>query len=153
MDNIYYQSGLQFSCQRCSKCCRFDPGYVFLTKSDLSALIQATGTTRDLFLEKFCRWIPVNGDCYLSLKEKQNYDCIFWEQRGCSVYEHRPIQCKSYPFWESFLISEDQWESLKASCPGVGIGPVHRPEEIEEWVQLRKRTPYIRIPKGKGGYR
>jgi Fe-S-cluster containining protein len=95
----------------------------------------------------------VNGYLYLSLKEKQNYDCIFWEQGGCTVYLHRPIQCRSYPFWETFLVSEDQWESLEASCPGVGKGSLHGLEEIEEWVDLRKRTPYIRISNGKGGGR
>ena len=93
----------------------------------------------------------MDGYFYLSLKEKSNYDCVFWEQGGCSVYEHRPIQCKSYPFWETFLLSIDRWEALKATCPGVGIGTLHSHEEIEEWIQLRKRSPFIRIPNRKGG--
>ncbi len=151
MDTSFYRNGLQFECRRCSRCCRIDPGYVFLTESDLSELLHATGYTRDEFLNEYCRWVAVNGFLYLSLKEKQNYDCIFWDQEGCTVYEHRPIQCKSYPFWESFLVSEGQWEALKFSCPGVGVGPTHSREEIENWVQLRKRTPYIRISNGKGG--
>lgn len=151
MDTSFYKNGLQFDCQRCSRCCRIDPGYVFLTESDLSALLHATGSNRDQFIEDYCRWVPINGFLYLSLKEKQNYDCIFWEQGGCSIYPHRPIQCKSYPFWETFLMSADHWESLKASCPGVGKGSLHPQEEIEEWVQLRKRSPYIRISNGKGG--
>ncbi|MCX7787782.1 MAG: YkgJ family cysteine cluster protein [Spirochaetes bacterium] len=153
MDTPFYRKGLQFECQRCSRCCRIDPGYVFLTESDLSRLIQATGTTRDQFLNAYCRWVPVNGFLYLSLKETQDYDCVFWKHGGCSIYEHRPIQCKSYPFWESFLISEDHWESLKTSCPGVGVGSLHSPEEIEEWIRLRAQTPYIRVFHGKGGGR
>jgi Fe-S-cluster containining protein len=153
MDTSFYKNGLRFQCQRCSRCCRIDPGYVFLTEADLAALLLATGFPRDRFLEEYCRWVPVNGYLYLSLKEKPNYDCIFWEGGGCLVYEHRPIQCKSYPFWETFLLSIEQWEALKASCPGVGLGTLHSPQEIQEWIQLRRRSPYIRISNGKGGGR
>jgi hypothetical protein len=35
----------------------------------------------------------------------------------------------------------------------VGIGTLHSPQEIQEWIKLRKKSPYIRISNGKGGGR
>ena len=35
MSEPFYAEGLRFSCERCSACCRGEPGYVFLTKEDL----------------------------------------------------------------------------------------------------------------------
>lgn len=143
MNAAFYQKGLPFSCQRCSSCCRIDPGYVFLSEEDLSTLLKATGHTRNTFLKQYCRWVSIGEVQYLSLKEKEDYDCIFWEQGGCTIYPYRPIQCKSYPFWESFLESEDQWEALKEACPGVGKGEVHTAFEIQDWIHRRRKNPPI----------
>jgi Fe-S-cluster containining protein len=51
----------------------------------------------ELFVKKYCRWVDQGGDPILSLVEKSNFDCIFWDQ-GCTIYQARPDQCRSYPF-------------------------------------------------------
>ena len=38
MEEPFYKDGLCFECQRCSGCCRFDSGYVFLSHEDLEKL-------------------------------------------------------------------------------------------------------------------
>jgi Fe-S-cluster containining protein len=95
------------------------------------------------FIETHCRWIPIgNGLEQLSLKEKSNYDCIFWKD-GCTVYEGRPLQCRSFPFWESIVASPATWEAAKADCPGMGKGALHDAREIENWLALRKADPIV----------
>ena len=60
----------------------------------------------------------------VSLREKANLDCMFWENGGCSVYEARPLQCRSFPFW-SALVSSEEWDLHAQQCPGIGKGSLH----------------------------
>ena len=96
------------------------------------------------FLEIYCRWIPMgNGKNSLSLKEKPNYDCIFWQTDGCSVYDTRPLQCRAFPFWSSVLADEKNWEMTSQECPGMNSGTLHSHESIKNWLVLRKKEPII----------
>ncbi|GHV81912.1 zinc/iron-chelating domain-containing protein [Spirochaetia bacterium] len=127
----FYADGLRFSCTRCSSCCRYDPGYVFLSKNDLEALAAEQGLTPGEFISVYCRWVPGNGELSrLSLKERSNYDCIFWKD-GCTVYEKRPVRCRTFPFWQDVLQSPSSWESVAQTCPGMGKGVLHTQEDIE----------------------
>jgi Fe-S-cluster containining protein len=76
----------------------------------------------------------MNGKVKLSFIETDNYDCIFWAKSGCEIYEARPIQCRSYPFWNTHLFSHRDWADLGVSCPGVGKGTTHSKAEIDEWL-------------------
>ena len=141
----FYAQGLHFSCTRCSACCRHESGFVFLSEKDASGLGAVLNMDYEEFIEAFCRWVPSeNGGERLSLKEKSNYDCIFWSQeRGCSVYETRPVQCRAFPFWSSVLSSKKNWELAAASCPGIGGGPLFSFDSIEKWLTLRQNEPII----------
>jgi len=141
----FYSRGLRFSCKRCSTCCRFEPGFVFLSDKDVSALRAALKLGYDEFLALYCRWIPAeDGKSKLSLKDKSNYDCVFWaKEAGCRVYEARPLQCVSFPFWSSVLKNEDSWEMTARECPGMNQGGFHSSESIEKWLNDRQNEPII----------
>lgn len=144
MSDSFYKDGLRFSCQRCSSCCRFDPGIVNLSNCDLQKLLGWANLDEESFIAKYCRWVPkADGFEYLCLKEKENFDCILWDN-GCKAYENRPFQCSSYPFWPSLLTDEDWWEANAQDCPGVNQGTLHPFEEIKAYLTRRKAEPYIR---------
>jgi uncharacterized protein len=134
---------LRFECLRCSNCCRHAPGFVFLIKKDLERLICATRLDLGTFLNRYCREVNISGFHRVSLIEKENYDCVFWEQDGCSVYRYRPMQCRSYPFWSGNLVSQRAWERLKSSCPGVGKGRLHSQREIERWLRHAESNRFV----------
>ncbi|MDR2501102.1 MAG: YkgJ family cysteine cluster protein [Treponema sp.] len=118
----FYAEGLAFSCERCSACCRHEPGYVFLSKNDVDSLLIALAMRYTEFVETYCRWIPVDGGrARLALKEKSNFDCVFW-QGGCSVYGARPLQCRTFPFWPAVIQSQETWNQAARTCPGIGKG-------------------------------
>jgi len=150
----FYSQGLRFSCVRCSACCRFESGYVFLSGKDVSRLMTALNMGYREFRETYCRWIPSGNGAYrLSLKEKSNYDCVFWrlgnpesvsaKEGGCSVYESRPLQCRAFPFWSSVVCSRDSWKMIAADCPGMDRGNLHSPDLIEKWLALQQNEPII----------
>ncbi len=137
----FYEDGLRFSCTRCSLCCRFDSGYVWLSRADLARLADGLRTTVDDVIDRYCRVVDIGGFKHLSLREQPNKDCIFWRDGGCSVYQTRPLQCRSYPFWAHQLADHETWNRTAQSCPGVNVGTLHSRKEIEQILENRRREP------------
>ena len=145
MDENFYRDGLSFECQRCSKCCRHDPGYVFLSVKDIERLSALFGISGSDFLKKYTKTVNLGGFQRISLIEKKNNDCIFWADGGCTVYESRPLQCRTYPFWSSALGSRKDWDTLGRSCPGVDKGRLYTEAEIEERLAMRRKERLLEV--------
>jgi uncharacterized protein len=144
MANVpFYAQGLKFSCKRCSSCCRYESGFVFLSKNDLNKLTLLTNMDNKSFIGSYCRWVPDwRGKMVLSLKEKHNKDCIFWESE-CMIYEARPLQCVTFPFWESVISSEYNWEAAGSGCPGINSGKLYSSAEIGQYLRRRTSEPIL----------
>ncbi|MGP1586865.1 MAG: YkgJ family cysteine cluster protein [Treponemataceae bacterium] len=144
MKESFYNSGLKFSCKKCSHCCRGEPGYVYLSKNDLNNLISVFSVSKAQFISLYCRWVPYyDGSYVLCLKEKDSYDCILWKNDGCSAYQMRPVQCKTYPFWTHLMKDKNEWENEKLNCPGIDCGKFHSKEEIKaSLIQYELNLPY-----------
>jgi uncharacterized protein len=143
MAHTFYSKGLRFSCRRCSCCCRIDPGFVFLSQTDIPKILAKLNVSYDDFIKTYCRWIPFPDGEHASLREKENYDCIFWENGGCIMYEARPFQCRSFPFWLSTLRSKEDWDAHALDCPGMNTGTLFTESEIEGWLSERRSQRYI----------
>lgn len=142
--DCFYQDGLRFECTQCSACCRFDPGFVYLSGKEIDAMANHLAIERNEFIQKFCRRVYAFGQLKFSLIEKSNYDCIFWEKEvgGCTVYPVRPAQCSTYPFWPSVLISREAWDHCGQGCPGINRGKKHSFEHIEKEKKRYEREVY-----------
>ncbi|HVP19767.1 MAG TPA: YkgJ family cysteine cluster protein [Spirochaetia bacterium] len=140
---IFYARGLRFECTRCSKCCRHTPGYVFLSEVDIDRLVSALSLPRQTFLRRYCHRVRYGPVRRISLREKPNVDCILWDDGGCSAYDARPLQCRSFPFWASCLATPEEWRDHGQQCPGIGTGRLHTLREIEGWLALRTEEPLI----------
>jgi uncharacterized protein len=127
-DLPWYKAGLQFTCTECGDCCSGTPGYVWVNNEEIAALAAAVGLTPDAFEDLYVRRVGVRK----SLKEFPNGDCVFLKSRRCTVYEARPRQCRTWPFWDSNLKTPDDWKQTCEACPGSGQGRLHTIEEIEE---------------------
>ena len=132
MEEPFYKDGLKFSCKQCSYCCCGFAGVVRLSKEDLDRLVEWSGLTEEQFLQVYCRHVEdYDGSTFLSLRDLSNNSCILWEKGGCSAYQARPLQCRTYPFWKSVLKSEDTWKEEAKTCPGINTGLLHSREEID----------------------
>lgn len=126
----WYQAGLRFECSQCGDCCTGAPGFVWVNKAEIAELARQTGEENvSVFEEKYVRQVGIRK----SLKEFDNGDCVFFdgEERTCKVYDARPRQCRTWPFWDSNLKSPADWERTCQTCPGSGRGRLHQMEEIE----------------------
>ena len=127
-EDKWYKDGLGFECQRCGKCCGGQPGFVWITEEDISNIASALGMTAEEAMQRCARRIGSR----LSLKEKPDADCILLEKGACTVYEVRPVQCRTFPFWPLNLASPETWEGLARKCPGINNGKLRAVEEIED---------------------
>jgi Fe-S-cluster containining protein len=139
-DQPFYAAGLRFSCRRCSSCCRHESGFVYLSENDLSRLANEFKMEYTAFIQTWCRWVPfdrggAHGDERLALKEKSNFDCIFWNA-GCTVYHARPLQCRAFPFWDVVVCSPKAWENAGRGCSGINTGELHNGDEIKNFLRL-----------------
>jgi Fe-S-cluster containining protein len=125
----WYKDGLQFQCTGCGDCCTGAPGYVWVNKEDIANLAARVELTIDEFESKYVRSVGARK----SLVEFKNGDCVFFdgETRKCRVYEARPRQCRTWPFWDSNVRTPEAWAQTCQVCPGSGTGKLYQLEQIE----------------------
>lgn len=77
------------------------------------------GMSRRRFERSHC----VRDDGYWRLKEtRRDGECRFLDGKRCSVYEGRPTQCRTWPFWPELMRPRAWRREVVAFCPGVGKG-------------------------------
>lgn len=131
----FYREGIRFECQGEGNCCvsRGDYGHVYLSFGDRKRLAAHFGMSTTGFTAAYTR--KVDGLTELRYHGK---DCPFLQDNRCQVYEARPWQCRTWPFWPENMNSA-VWEKEVASwCPGAGKGRLYTAEEIA--AILAKRT-------------
>jgi uncharacterized protein len=119
-DQPWYHAGLRFQCAQCGSCCTGAPGYVWVNKAEIAALTAALKLDVEAFEKRYVRRVGMRK----SLIEFPNGDCVFFhgESRTCQVYEIRPRQCRTWPFWSSNLATPAAWEGMCENCPGGNRG-------------------------------
>lgn len=126
-DVPWYADGLRFKCTQCGDCCTGTPGFVWINDEEIDAIAAAVELTREQMIAAYTK-VAGRGR---SLHKKSNGDCIFYEQGvGCTIYEVRPRQCRTWPFWESNIATPGAWKTTCAACPGSGQGGLISAEEI-----------------------
>ena len=130
----WYEKGLRFTCTACGDCCTGAPGYVWVSDDEIAAMAARLKLEVDVFQRRYVRQVGRRK----SLIEHANGDCCFLVDRKCSVYEERPIQCKTWPFWDSNLRSEKTWKETCEVCPGAGQGTLVPLESITAQMKQRK---------------
>lgn len=100
-------------------------GFVYLTLDDRRRLARTLGLRTSAFTRRYCDF---DGE-YWHLKDPDE-DCRFLEGTRCTVYEGRPAQCRTWPFWPENMNARTWKKDVVAFCPGVGKGRRYSAEEI-----------------------
>jgi len=124
--------GLRFKCTQCGECCRGSPGYVWLSRNDIFSIARYLNISEEFFLEMYCMPVSTQYGISYSLKEKNDYACIFLDKASCSIYPVRPVQCRTYPFWDDILKNEQSWNDEAQWCPGINADQHVLPEAIKD---------------------
>lgn len=137
--NKWYSEGIQFECQGSGKCCqsRGEYGFVYLTKDDAIAAAKALKMKTKTFIEKHCQY----DQGHLCLKDNSDSpDCIFLDKNRCGIYEGRPVQCRTWPFWPEVMNAKSWSKNVESFCPGINKGRRYSIEEIEATLSEQKKA-------------
>ena len=124
----FYAEGIRFQCQGTGKCCRAhgENTYVYLDHHDRVRLADHLGISPAELRRRYLA--KTHGLVHLRDPAR---DCIFLENHRCSVYEARPRQCRTWPFWPENM-KRRVWETeIVPFCAGIGRGRLYTAEEIE----------------------
>ena len=133
MEHAWYENGLRFRCTRCGNCCTGPPGFVWVNEEELAVIAEFRGESKEQTKAVYTR---LDGRDR-SLKEKANGDCVFYDrQAGCTIYPVRPRQCRTWPFWESNVVTPEAWQKTCEVCPGAGQGELISEEEITRRIKV-----------------
>ncbi|KAL0032300.1 hypothetical protein WJX79_003594 [Trebouxia sp. C0005] len=123
--------GLKFKCTQCGKCCTGGrERVVWVSEQEAGAIAGSLGLEGDEFADRYLQPGSVtSAGSRLSLrKNSTDTACIFLQHGKCAVYQSRPTQCRTYPFWPEPLTSRHDWESEALRCEGIQIknSPPHQ---------------------------
>ncbi len=116
VEKPWFSDGLRFKCTGCGKCCTGSPGYVYLSETDLDRLSFHLSMEPKAFIEKYGRQID---DQYALIDRPDTYDCVFLKENKCTVYEARPTQCRTFPWWIHNLRDPQDWKEASQRCEGI----------------------------------
>ncbi|MHC5026258.1 MAG: YkgJ family cysteine cluster protein [Planctomycetota bacterium] len=133
----WYADGLRFECTMCGNCCTGPPGAVWFGDEEAQRMADKLGLGEKAFRKRFARRIGRRW----SLNEQQTkhgFDCVFLDRSSvegkavCRLYEARPDQCRTWPFWPENVATPEAWDAAKRDtpCPGMGSGRLVAVEEI-----------------------
>jgi Fe-S-cluster containining protein len=133
----WIEEGLRFRCTGCGRCC-IGAGYVWVTVEEIRALAAHLRLDLDSFGRRYLMRV---GRRYSLRETPKEHRCVLLgEDERCTVYDVRPRQCRTFPFWKDWLGSRREWEELTEECPGVGRGPLYTVDEIREIAEGRRET-------------
>lgn len=91
-------------------------GYVYLNSKEVRAMSALLGMKEKDFKKLYTDWMPIVGH---SLKTPLEGGCIFLKNGKCAVYEARPSQCRTFPYWKDILKDEEELERVAGYCKGI----------------------------------
>ncbi len=132
----FYSEGLHFECTGCGACCKLGGGFVYPSLEDVGFSARHLELSVNAFTETY---MELHKGQYVFKNDGDN--CIFYGQNGCNIYEARPTQCRTFPFWKDNLKSHYRWKIIEEECEGIGKGKLFSYNEIEAIKNQSSQTP------------
>lgn len=134
--DVWYKKGVRFSCTQCGRCCTGPEGFVWVNNNEIKKIAQYLNISIEELKEKHTHLVereenPKSSSLKKHKKKRSlteipseknpgDFDCTFLAEDGaCSIYPHRPKQCRTYPFWPEILKSRRSWEDEARYCEGI----------------------------------
>ena len=135
----FWREGLRFECTGCGRCCQ-NEGEVWFDSEEFVDLVRSLRLPPADVLNTYVElvmngWIKMKSKSQLnssvspissvprSIQGELKDQCIFLSEDGrkCSIYEVRPLQCRTYPYWPRILSDKQEWDKeavLPEELPG-----------------------------------
>lgn len=114
----WYHEGLPFKCTGCGGCCTGFSGFVWVSDKEIAAMAEHKKMSIHQFEKNYLVEVE---DGRKSLREMPgSFDCVFLEgQKRCGLYDVRPTQCRTFPFWPQNIATPEAWKETARHCEGI----------------------------------
>lgn len=123
MSTLVHKDGFDYvfdptACETCAgRCCTGESGYIYVTKAEIENISKLLNVDVSEFVKQYL----YKKKYKYSIKERVvegSHECIFYDavSNGCKIYEARPKQCRTFPFWDYY---KNRVDELKLECPGI----------------------------------
>jgi len=131
---FFNNTPLHFECTACGKCCTgdHDTHYIALSKKEASLLQSHLGVSEAWFKRRYVEHLTRESWGI----RMRNGQCVFLDKENkCGIYNLRPVQCRTYPFWPELLDKETHWQAEKKYCEGINRGTIIDIKHIKQKLQ------------------
>lgn len=108
------------ACASCGgACCTGASGYIWVKHHEIKTIAEFLELSYEDFAIMYLKKVKHRYSLIEKYrKESNDFACIFFDSKieGCGIYSVRPLQCRTFPFWEQFKNSCDEVEK---ECPGI----------------------------------
>ncbi|PPK60706.1 hypothetical protein B0F89_11721 [Malaciobacter marinus] len=114
--NYCFDANVCSCCQ--GNCCIGESGYIWITKEEIDNLSRYLNISLEELRLKYLKKVAYKYSLKEIKLEENNYACVFFDlkKRQCSIYEARPTQCRTFPFWDYFKNNEKE---VYEECPAI----------------------------------
>ena len=122
--NYLEQEGFDYrfdpsKCAQCEgDCCIGEPGHIWISSKEITVLAQFLNIEPEELIHQYLKKVGYKYTIKERVVDDSNYACLFFdlENKRCSIYEARPKQCRTFPFWDHFKVNK---EEVFKECPAV----------------------------------
>jgi len=124
VNNLLTQDGFNYGfdaavCSQCEgNCCIGESGYIWINPEEIKKLSVLLNITVEELKLKYLNKVNYKFSIKEKKLSKDNFACTFFDinLKQCSIYEARPSQCRTFPFWDYFKNNEKE---VYEECPAI----------------------------------
>jgi len=114
-------------------------------RPEIELIAQHLNMTPGQLRQKYLRRVGLRTSI---IEHSTTKDCIFLhtvgDKKQCAIYQVRPNQCRSWPFWPDNLSGPNAWNKAGMRCAGINRGRHYSAEEIE---RIKRNKRWWETPK------
>ena len=119
---IHQQQTLRFKCTGCGKCCTGDEDhYIAMSQTEAKRIQKHLNVSDTWFRRRYVMHLTRNT----LTARMHDGRCVFLDKnKACRIYNLRPVQCRTYPYWPELLETKQAWNNEAKYCEGINVGAV-----------------------------
>lgn len=134
---FYLEHPIRFKCTGCGKCCTGNKdAYVEVSAKEQRKIQTFLDISPAWFRRRYLSRFD-DGDIAVAMDTQGRCPFLDKEDR-CRIYPVRPMQCRTYPYWDEVLRSRSSWNHEAKYCEGIHRGPVVAVSKIKAELKRNK---------------